>query len=169
MSHVCELCKKKPATIHLTDIQGNVKRELHMCEECAQQKGIAVKHAVSLPQLLSTLSKKGARKKEPELACDVCGITWSEFRSKGRLGCAHDYTVFRDRLAEIITNIHGRNAKHAGKRPGVRVSPDKIELRKQLTDCRRRLQEAIDREAYEEAANLRDRLSQLKKQAGEEN
>ena len=27
----------------------------------------------------------------------------------------HDYAVFRDRLAEIITNIHGRNAKHAGK------------------------------------------------------
>jgi protein arginine kinase activator len=167
MAYTCELCKKKPATIHLTDIQGNVKRELHMCEECAQQKGVAVKHAVSLPQLLSALTKKGGKSKEPELACDVCGVTWSEFRSKGRLGCAHDYAVFRDRLAELFGSIHGRSVKHVGKRPG--AAKDKSEIRKELVACRRRLQEAIQREAYEEAAQLRDQLSQLQKKAGEEN
>jgi len=37
---VCQICEKEPATIHLTDIQGNVRTDTHMCGDCAEAKGI---------------------------------------------------------------------------------------------------------------------------------
>ena len=49
-------------------------------------------------------------------ACPVCGITFFEFRSHGRLGCPHDYVAFKAQLEPLILNIHGEG-EHAGKRP----------------------------------------------------
>ena len=40
-------------------------------------------------------------------ACPVCGITFYEFRSQGRLGCPHDYVAFKTQLEPLILNIHG--------------------------------------------------------------
>ena len=53
-------------------------------------------------------------------ACPVCGITFFEFRSQGRLGCPHDYVCFQAQLEPLIVNIHGES-EHVGKRP--RQSP----------------------------------------------
>ena len=35
---VCDICKKNPATIHIQEIAGNEKKNLHLCQECAQKK-----------------------------------------------------------------------------------------------------------------------------------
>jgi len=161
MNYPCDICKKKRATIHLTDIQGNVKREAHLCEECAQAKGMIASAQSALPQILAALGKRsrGAKSKQPEPACKNCGITWSEFRAKGRLGCANDYEEFGDKIAEIIANIHGSRAVHVGKQP--RGASEELSRRREMLECRRRLREAISREAYEEAAQLRDQLAKL--------
>ena len=34
--------------------------------------------------------------------CPVCGITFYEFRSQGRLGCPHDYTCFEAQLEPLM-------------------------------------------------------------------
>lgn len=161
MSRPCDICKKKRATIHLTDIQGNVKRELHLCEECAQAKGMIASAQSALPQILAALGKRSrsAKPKQPEPACARCGITWSEFRAKGRLGCANDYEAFGEKISELIASIHGKGAVHEGKRP--RLASAAQSRRREIFDCRRRLHEAIAREAYEEAAKLRDQLAEL--------
>ena len=44
MYKICEICKKVPATVHLTDIKNNVKTEIHMCEKCSAEKGINIKN-----------------------------------------------------------------------------------------------------------------------------
>ena len=36
---LCQECKKRPATVHLTRIINNNKTEFYLCEECARQKG----------------------------------------------------------------------------------------------------------------------------------
>lgn len=168
MHKICEICKKAPATVHLTDIHNNVKRELHMCENCAEAKGIAMKQALSLQDLLNTMSgkksiqaspKRRATAAEEEVRCEHCGMTWSQFRSGGRLGCAEDYRVFRSLFAPLLEEIHIRGTHHVGKRPhGPREGGDR---KREIMECRRRLREAIAREAYEEAARLRDRLAAL--------
>lgn len=40
--HVCQNCNKKAATVHVTEIVGNEKKEIHLCEDCARAKNIAV-------------------------------------------------------------------------------------------------------------------------------
>ncbi|MEX2025662.1 MAG: UvrB/UvrC motif-containing protein, partial [Pirellulaceae bacterium] len=91
-------------------------------------------------------------------ACPVCGITFHEFRTKGRLGCPHDYTFFERELTPLILNIHGE-PKHTGKRPrrGV-VAADQQTERIRI---RREMKEAIDKENYERASQLRDKLKGL--------
>lgn len=48
--------------------------------------------------------------------CDMCGITFFEFRNQGRLGCPHDYVQFENELEPLIANIHGE-VQHHGCRP----------------------------------------------------
>jgi protein arginine kinase activator len=87
------------------------------------------------------------------LTCPVCGIKFMEFRAEGRLGCPHDYTVFRTELAKLLERIH-RASRHVGKSPR-RRPPDSARLA-ELAELRKQLREAVEVEAYERAAHLRD-------------
>ena len=60
-----------------------------------------------------------------------------EFRAEGRLGCPHDYDVFRGGLAPLLQRIH-RSDRHVGKTPQRSVLP--AEQQAELVELRRRLQ-----------------------------
>jgi protein arginine kinase activator len=94
-------------------------------------------------------------------ACPVCGITFYEFRSQGRLGCPHDYVCFQAQLEPLIMNIHGE-LTHVGKHP--RQTASGSEKRTQLIRLRRALKEAIDDENYELASKLRDDIRRTEKE-----
>ena len=94
-------------------------------------------------------------------ACPVCGITFFEFRSQGRLGCPHDYVAFKTQLEPLILNIHGEG-EHVGKRP--HRSPEDSERRMQLIRLRREMKEAIGNEKYERASELRDEIRRIEKE-----
>ena len=87
------------------------------------------------------------------LKCPDCGIQYMEFRHQGRLGCPADYEVFRAGLEPILEKIH-RATRHVGKVPRYRVRD--AARRRELTDLRRELRDAVKAERYEEAARLRD-------------
>ena len=40
MPKPCQNCQKNPATLHLTEIQDNRMTELHLCQACAEEKGL---------------------------------------------------------------------------------------------------------------------------------
>ena len=88
----------------------------------------------------------------------MCGIKFVEFRNSGRLGCPHDYQEFRDELTPLLENIHGET-RHCGKTP--RRLPQNKQTQSELIQLRKQLQQAVTKEAYEEAARLRDRIRQL--------
>jgi protein arginine kinase activator len=91
------------------------------------------------------------------LACPVCGIKFMEFRAEGRLGCPHDYEVFRAGLKPLLERIH-RADRHNGKRPARQQV--NAQRQRELLDLRQQLREAVEREAYETAAKLRDLIRQ---------
>ena len=35
---LCQRCKKKQATVHMTEIEGGEKKEVHLCEDCSQRR-----------------------------------------------------------------------------------------------------------------------------------
>ena len=161
----CQHCEK-PATFHITELTGPQPVEHHLCEGCAklylQESDPATPPEPTLAGVLAKQLKLGQAAEElarlDQRACPVCGITFHEFRTKGRLGCPHDYTFFERELTPLILNIHGE-PKHAGKRPrrGV-VAADQQTERIRL---RREMKEAIEKEDYERASTLRDRLKGL--------
>jgi protein arginine kinase activator len=161
---MCENCKKHQATIHLTEIINNTKKEIHLCEHCAEKQGV-VKQQMSIADFLAGLasgSGPAAKHKLPDVRCPGCGMSLAEFQSGGRFGCADDYTVFRDRLMPLIEKIHD-STQHVGKVPARAGS--NVQREKELRQLQAELKRAVDREEYEKAAELRDQIRKLEEQA----
>ena len=163
----CDNCEKRDATVHLTEIKDKKKIEMHLCEQCAQEKGITQKaHFPAISELLQTLSAaEAARKKQktPSVKCPNCGLSLARFRSSGRFGCAYDYTAFREHIAQMIEGIHD-STQHVGKIPA-RAGEQVLKARERKA-LHGRMKDAIGREDYEEAAELRDKLKELGEDEG---
>jgi len=158
MAMKCNRCSKA-AILHITEITGEEAfEELHLCEECWQKyenhaKGMGAK---ALESAGGIEAEEVARLSQRE--CPVCGIKFLEFRNSGRLGCPHDYDEFREELTPLLENIHGE-ARHCGKTP--RRQPRARQLQAELVQLRKQLTQAVNKENYEEAAKLRDKIKQL--------
>ena len=88
--------------------------------------------------------------------CPICGITFADFRKGGRLGCAYDYVAFEDDLMPLLVNIHGA-LEHVGKVPtNLSGSPER---QQRLMQLKVEMKGAIDKEDYETASRLRDKIS----------
>jgi protein arginine kinase activator len=152
----CQLCSN-PATKHFTDIVAGKKREMHLCQQCAEAQNLAKPTELNLPAILQSLIGQHLGQQTDRLAkqtCPECGIRYMEFRAQGRLGCPHDYAVFREALEPLLRRIH-RAERHVGKSPRRQVDQAR---HAEIMDLRKRLKEAVEAEAYEEAAQLRDLL-----------
>ena len=161
----CQSCKTKKATVHLTEIVGNKeKRELHLCEQCAQQQNASGMEIMGLISSAFGPAAKAGGAETAELKCETCGLAYPEFRSRGRLGCPQCYEVFRAALEPLLEKIHGPG-KHVGKTPGGPPAADRSR-EKHLVALRRQLQAAVKGENYELAAKLRDDLRQAEIAAG---
>jgi protein arginine kinase activator len=157
----CDKCDK-PATVYLTEILEGQKIQKHLCEECAASEGITVKTNVPISQLLEefVLQSSGGPALA-ELKCDVCGMTFKEFRQQGLLGCPHDYEVFSRPLENLLQRAHEGAVQHIGKTPGKAGSD--VERHTSILRLRGELREAVTAEDYERAASLRDQIKQLEK------
>jgi protein arginine kinase activator len=161
----CQSCSN-PATVHITTIeQSGDKKVVHLCQACAEQQQLVKQQELNLPAILQSLIGQHVGPLSDELArltCPECGIKFMEFRQQGRLGCPHDYAVFRAGIVPLLERIH-RAARHVGKSP--RRGPVALAEQAELVALRRRLREAVQSEAYEEAARIRD-LLRLKEAPG---
>jgi protein arginine kinase activator len=86
-------------------------------------------------------------------------LSYARFKKSGRLGCATCYEVFEEKLHSILEEIH-QSKQHLGKVP--RSFGEEPGKAAELTRLHQRLKEAIDKEAFEEAAVLRDSIQSLK-------
>jgi protein arginine kinase activator len=162
----CQHCEK-PATFHITELtHPNGLIKVHLCEEHARvylsQESNENTPASALAGLLSKQLKleqtAESLAKLDKKTCPHCGISFAEFRQAGRLGCPYDYVYFLTDIEPLLLNIHGAKM-HRGKRPTRGSgSPDR---QHQLIQMRREMQEAIQKEQYERAGQLRDAIKQL--------
>ena len=152
----CEKCPKV-ATLHITEIVSEEKvEEHHLCEDCAQ-KYLYDSSGGSKPAAITAQESEdpgGSMGRE----CPICGMKFVDFRNSGRLGCPHDYEAFKEDLMPLLENIHG-DTRHCGKTP--RRLPQARQNESELAQLRKQLQQAVQKEAYEEAAQLRDRIRRL--------
>ncbi|OGW78827.1 MAG: hypothetical protein A3I73_00810 [Omnitrophica bacterium RIFCSPLOWO2_02_FULL_45_16] len=162
---LCDICAKKEATVHLTEIVNDQVTKLNLCEDCAREKGAQMEEHFGLSELLAGLTDIGTTV-EPEVAittkCPNCGLTYQNFRKIGRLGCGECYEIFKKELGPLLKRIHGSD-RHVGKIPlkGGKTIKDT----RTLQDLKMRLEKAIQTEEFEEAAKLRDKIRDLEQKA----
>lgn len=158
----CQACKQNDATVHFTEIEGAEKRVIHLCEDCARQKsGVPPKQAaINLNDVLNSLipSMAGETAEVLRTKCPNCGITYMEFKSSGRLGCATDYVVFKKALNTLLQRLH-QAEQHVGKVP-THVGENAAK-ESEVLQLKRDLERAVQKEDYERAAKIRDRIHEI--------
>ena len=80
---ICQVCKKREATVFLTQIINGKKTDLMMCRQCAGEG-----YKIDLNTLISGLlgldwENEGAGS-ATEISCDRCGMTVDEFNRTGK-------------------------------------------------------------------------------------
>jgi len=158
---LCDICGKKQATVHLTEIIDGKMSELHLCEDCARKKSQEMESQFGLADLLAGLAEFGKTFEDKETAkikCANCGLTYDNFRKMGRHGCSECYYSFRKHLVPLLKKIHG-TAQHMGKSPRILAKTKSRSL--QLEELREKLRQAIEKEEFEEAARIRDEIKKL--------
>lgn len=155
----CEQCEKE-ATVHLTQVVDGAVKKLHLCEACAGKSGFDIQGPVSITDILLGMEGEPAkpRTSKKERACPVCRMKRSDFKKSGRLGCPSCYEAFSEDLASLIRAMQ-RSSQHLGKVP--KKEEHRVKLTAELAQIRKQLDQAVAAEAYEEAAELRDRIQVL--------
>ncbi len=167
---LCDVCKKNPAKIHVTQVKDNKKYSIHICQECAHEKGVAgpaINTSFSVEHLLSGLFQSKATSAGTPVShetCPSCGLSYSAFKESGRLGCSLCYDTFSEPLKPLLQKVQ-REMKHIGKTPN--KGDTKLTMRRGISDLRLQLKEAVNIENFEAAARLRDQIRTLEKELGE--
>lgn len=165
----CEECNKRPAAVHFTQIINGQKKETHLCEKCAAQKGFFMfnlEGQMDIPNLLGSFfgshnNMQGANANTKQTVCSNCGMKFTDIRQTGKLGCADCYNAFDQDLEPILRRIHGNN-QHIGKIPA--REGETVLLHKKIEELKNQLHQAVVSEQYEKAAEIRDSIKELEKQ-----
>ena len=166
---LCDDCKKNEACVHITQISTAGKMDKNLCEACAQQYGNIVFDAnagFSVNDFLKGIFSSGQQWTEAPVAqdplvCPNCGMKYTDFMHTGKIGCSICYETFGEKLDSLLRRIHGSSA-HSGKIP--HRCCGEIERRQQIAALRKMLAAHVEKEEYEEAAQLRDQIKNLEKQ-----
>ncbi len=167
----CQECKTRPASLYFTQIINGIKKEIHVCETCAKDKGYFSfeEDGYSLHDLLKGLFETNTphlnvKSQQPfqideEVHCPKCHLTFRDFQRIGKFGCSQCYKTFEHRLDSIFRRVHSGNIKHNGKIPNRKGG--ELHQKKELEGLRKELQQLIEREEFEKAAMIRDKIKQI--------
>ncbi len=163
----CHVCGKESAVINIRQIIGSEIKDLTLCRQCAEKKGILGKGdkiELSLNQILDGLvSSGGNRKKADSETCSACGMKAKESGKEGRTGCSECFNAFPEEISKYLEK-NGITASHLGKLPrSLQTIKTLIFDRDKLNT---ELKHAIETEDYENAALIRDRIKELEDKTG---
>ncbi len=151
---LCDDCKQKPAKHFFKNVVGDQENILHLCEECARKRNLLNDKKPSPIELLHKISEKISHD-DDRVICSVCCLSLAEFKKIGRFGCSNCLSVFEPYIKALIKEVQ-ESEKHIGKRAktGGRRAIEIFRLREEL-------RRALEKEAYEDAAQIRDKLKTL--------
>lgn len=167
MKKQCDQCGEH-ATHHLVEIVKGEKIEKHFCDFHAEQEGMAVESAnTSIDELLvhfvkyyNQQKKSTADKKADNgLTCSGCGKSLNDLRQRSLLGCPKCYDTFGPKLNMILQRSHENGSHHIGKVPKHASENEQTQVK--IVRMKKQLDQAVEQENYELAAQLRDTIKDL--------
>ncbi|HOB10832.1 MAG TPA: UvrB/UvrC motif-containing protein [Acetomicrobium sp.] len=167
---LCERCQDREAEVHIKQMINGEVREYHLCRECAEAMSLEIdvfphlSFDLSWENLLGSLfeplaSKSARRTTQTEVRCQDCGLDFTTFQKSGKFGCPTCYKTFREYIKPLLRKIHGSD-RHRGDRPDVSAFRGEA-VKSELERLQGELKEAVEREEYERAAKIRDRIREL--------
>ena len=161
---LCDIkgCNKE-ATVHLTQMVEGKTKKIDLCESCSKEKGVDDPAGFSLADLLLGLgaSQQMEDADSASTKCPQCEFSQSEFKKTGRLGCAECYDHFEEGVEGMLKTMH-KGTRHKGKAPAIwKKMKDYVD---QLHELEIMLGKAISKEDYENAAELRDKITSIKEE-----
>ena len=170
---LCEKCHLRPATVSYHQVVNGEEEWLYLCDECADSydfSNIFEKRMSDFSSFVQNLFGAQLEGRSTELPskkrCPVCKRSFDDIAKTGKLGCDHCYSVFREELQPTLEKLHGPYTVHCGKVPKNRVRP--VSSKERIAGLKEELRRAVEAQAYEEAARLRDQIAALEKQEQEE-
>lgn len=160
----CEACKTKDASVFLTQIIDGGMQKLNLCESCSVEKGIDDPAGFALADMLLGIGvaalevAQEIKKSSVMITCSSCGLSQSDFKKRGRLGCGACYETFAEDLSVILRTMH-RDTMHRGKVPAKFAVTRAHRINVETLQAT--LEKAITEEQYEQAALLRDKLTMM--------
>ncbi len=176
MHALCQVCGKRPATIHLTEpgTGAGGHQEAHLCPQCVER--LELKLETSPPPLAEILLKSkaadAAAGEKPGnaaddadgLRCGSCGFAFADYANHNLFGCPDCYDSFGAKVESLIRRHHGA-VRHQGRVPApkgtIPVTDDQDGNRVRRIRLEAELKEAVTAERFERAAELRDELRHL--------
>lgn len=173
---LCENCNENEANVKYTQIVNGVKKEMHLCYECANKLGIGNMdfHIPDFTNFFGDLLNDYSNDFMPSIAkpkgivCDKCGLKYDEFIETSKFGCDHCYSVFEEKIDPILKRLHGSN-RYIGKKAKKEKKENKLEIKEEkkeqnkIDELKLVLKQKIKEEKYEEAAKIRDEIKRLEK------
>jgi protein arginine kinase activator len=183
---LCSNCGKREVEVLIKQVVNNEVHNLSLCRVCAEEMGfispdipsITISFSLGEPEASDQKRVRRIRldKKESAydaLVCGSCGTTYSEFRVSGLLGCPGCYESFRFPLGARFQREQGAESHWSGSESfaEIGVMKDmaeaadiervKNERRANIDRLRHEIEDAVSREEYERAAELKNILSPL--------
>lgn len=167
----CTNCNKNEATVYYREVINGKETKYALCPECAAEKEKEMNKSLFdsfyepfgtglLGSLFSDVLPSGERyENKGEKKCTLCGATFRELCEGGKTGCPTCYSVFREEFGPTLSRLHG-SADHKGRAPG--KFKQKREEKARLCAMEKDLKKAIAEERYEDAAQLRDKIKELR-------
>lgn len=158
----CEKCNEREASVFFEQTINGETRSMHLCHECAA----ALQGGDHPPfhfgnSLFENLFGLTPVKYATGKRCPDCGASFADIRREGKVCCPKCYEAFSTELEPSVRSLHG-SVTHTGRAPAERAA--KREKQTRLQTLKKKLQEAITAEQYEDAARLRDEIRALEKE-----
>ena len=162
---LCQNCGKYEATTHVKRIINGESAEAHLCSDCAKALGyndVFGGFGNTFTDLLGSFfgEPQTASLSSRTIRCEKCGNTFQDIVNNGKLGCADCYLTFYDKLLPSLQRIHGKT-KHEGKNPTI-IKTEVNTVVNPIEVLEDELQAAINEQNFEKAAELRDKINEMK-------
>ncbi|MEG2310374.1 MAG: UvrB/UvrC motif-containing protein [Clostridia bacterium] len=159
----CQSCGKKEATVRYKENINGKKQEFNFCLDCAKNLGFVQFSNVFSPLFMNVPNYL----LEEKLECPTCGYTLNDYSNTGMFGCQDCYNTFEEELDELFLKLHGKN-RHVKIDDKVKKIDEVVKPIKKSKKCtttleslKIKLKELVDKEKYEEAALIRDKIREI--------
>lgn len=166
---LCERCNKNLATIHVLKIVNGKKKQLMLCEKCAniisdvplaatfdEVEGFSFQKL--LGGLVNYINSSNDSTEKIDIICSNCNTSYNDFKKTGYLGCSECYTNFYKNIISVIKKVHV-DIEHIGKVP--KQCGEYVVEKRKIARLKEELQKVVLVEEYERAAELRDEIKMI--------